>query len=387
MCDFHSIVVRRDGVIAHEPGNSHSKAVELFKWTENDSVHKQKRFVECEWNGIGDFVLENVVKNDDISTLTQHQVSSITSHYTSLMNALKGKEVALDYFSEPQYSDVLNKVWELNDATPELIARLFCNKTKIDKQVNDLILKVKKLDSSKTASSGDYSKAASSGYYSTAASSGDYSKAASSGNSSTAASSGDYSKAVSSGNSSKTASSGDYSKAASSGYSSKAVSSGYYSKTASSGDSSKAASSGDSSTAVSSGNSSKAASSGDYSTAASSGDYSKAASSGDSSTAASSGDYSTAASSGDYSKAESSGNSSKAASSGYYSTAAAVGKDTIAVVAGLYGKTKVGENGCLSLVWDDGNRNRIVVGYAGEDGIKANTWYTLNNKGELIEVK
>jgi hypothetical protein len=157
------------------------------------------------------------------------------------------------------------------------------------------------------------------------ASSGNYSTAASSGYSSTAASSGDFSKAASSGYSSTAASSGNYSKAASSGYSSTAASSGNYSTAASSGDSSKAASSGNSSTAASSGDFSKAASSGNSSKAASSGNYSKAASSGYSSTAASSGDFSKAASSGDYSKAASSGNYSKAASSGDYSACAAVG--------------------------------------------------------------
>ena len=72
-------------------------------------------------------------------------------------------------------------------------------------------------DSSKAASSGNYSTAASSGDSSTAASSGNYSKAASSGNYSTAASSGDSSKAASSGNYSTAASSGDYSKAEASG--------------------------------------------------------------------------------------------------------------------------------------------------------------------------
>ena len=56
---------------------------------------------------------------------------------------------------------------------------------------------------------------------------------------------GDYSRAASSGNSSSAASSGDCSRAASSGNSSSAASSGYYSRAASSGDCSSAASSGE----------------------------------------------------------------------------------------------------------------------------------------------
>jgi hypothetical protein len=98
-----------------------------------------------------------------------------------------------------------------------------------------------------------------------------------------------------------------------------------------------------------------------------------------------SGDHSTAASSGDHSKAASSGYYSKAASSGNYSKAASSGENTIAMVAGLNGAAKAGENGCFALCWHDGERNRIVTGYVGENGILADTWYHVV-KGKL-EVK
>jgi hypothetical protein len=133
-----------------------------------------------------------------------------------------------------------------------------------------------------------------------------------------------------------------------------------------------------------SGYGSKAASSGNYSTAASSGDGSTAASSGDYSKAASSGYGSTAASSGYGSTAASSGYGSKAASSGYGSTAASSGDYTVAMVAGISGRAKAGESGCIALCWYDGTRNRIVVGYVGEDGIKADTWYRVES-GKLVE--
>jgi hypothetical protein len=180
-------------------------------------------------------------------------------------------------------------------------------------------------------------------------------------------------------------SSGDYSTAASSGYSSTAASSGDYSTAASSGYSSTAASSGDSSKAASSGDSSTAASSGDSSTAASSGDYSTAASSGYSSTAASSGDYSTAASSGYSSTAASSGDSSKAASSGDSSTAAC-DISGFACVAGIGGRVKGNAGSALSLGYRDADgKNRIAVGYVGENGIEADVWYEANEKGELVK--
>jgi hypothetical protein len=164
-----------------------------------------------------------------------------------------------------------------------------------------------------------------------------------------------------------------------------AASSGYSSKAASSGDSSKAASSGDSSTAASSGYYSTAASSGYYSTAASSGESSTAASSGYSSKAASSGESSTAASSGYYSTAASSGYYSTAASSGYYSTAASSGKNTVAMAAGLECRVKAGEDGCFASCYKDKvGRIRVLSGYVGEDGIKADTWYRIK-AGKFIE--
>ena len=86
------------------------------------------------------------------------------------------------------------------------------------------------------------------------------------------------------------------------------------------------------------------------------------------------------------STAASSGNYSKAASSGNYSKAASSGDNTIAMAAGLNCIVKSGENGCFSTVWFDGTRNRIAVGYVGENGIKPNTPYRLNSSGEFVDV-
>ena len=94
-------------------------------------------------------------------------------------------------------------------------------------------------------------------------------------------------------------------------------------------------------------------------------------SSGDSSTAASSGYYSTAASSGDS------------------STAVAKGINTIAMAAGTDCFVSAGENGCFATCYFDpqAKRNLIVVGYVGENGIKADTLYKLTDEGEWEEVK
>ena len=182
--------------------------------------------------------------------------------------------------------------------------------------------------------------------------------------------SGNYSQLAASGNSSKLAASGDSSKLAASGNSSKLAASGYSSKLAASGYSSQLAASGDSSQLAASGYSSQLAASG-YS--------SKLAASGDSSKLAASGNYSQLAASGD---------SSKLAASGYSSQLAASGYSSIAACIGLHGKVKAGKLGAIALTRWIGSekRYRISVGYVGENGIKPDVWYSLNEDGEFVEV-
>ena len=184
---------------------------------------------------------------------------------------------------------------------------------------------------STAATSGDYSTATTLGYYSTAATSGDKSTAATSGGYSTAATSGDYSTAATSGGYSTAATSGEYSTAATSGYKSTAATSGY------------------------------------KSTAATSGAYSTAATSGYKSTAATSGAYSTAATSGDK------------------STAVVEGKESIALAGGYKSMAK-GALGCwLVLAERDDEGHILGVKAVKVDGveIKPDTFYILKD-GEVV---
>lgn len=92
----------------------------------------------------------------------------------------------------------------------------------------------------------------------------------------------------------------------------------------------------------------------------------------------------TDAASGNASQLAASGDASKLAASGYGSQLAATGNDSVVMCAGYRAKAKAGTNGVIALAWHDGSRPRVAVGYVGE-GLKADTWYTVEN-GEWKEV-
>jgi hypothetical protein len=89
-------------------------------------------------------------------------------------------------------------------------------------------------------------------------------------------------------------------------------------------------------------------------------------------------------SSGDAARIGSSGYAAQIGSSGDDARIVATGENATIACAGIGARVKAGRNGCFALTWYDGNRNRIVVGYVGEDGIKADTWYRVE-AGKLVE--
>jgi hypothetical protein len=108
--------------------------------------------------------------------------------------------------------------------------------------------------------------------------------------------------------------------------------------------------------------------------------------SGYSSQLAASGNYSQLAASGDYSQLAASGYSSQLAASGYSSKLAASGKNSIVAAVAPGCRAKAGEGGCIALRWTENERPRLSVAYVGENGIKADVWYELDNVGNFVEV-
>ncbi|KNC89431.1 hypothetical protein GM31_07535, partial [Trabulsiella odontotermitis] len=92
-------------------------------------------------------------------------------------------------------------------------------------------------------------------------------------------------------------------------------------------------------------------------------------------------------SSGNDAQIGSSGNYAQIGSSGNYAQITATGKGSVVACAGNVLRIVLGENGCASVPWHDGNRTRIAVAYVGENGIEANTPYRLNDKGQFVKIE
>ena len=104
---------------------------------------------------------------------------------------------------------------------------------------------------------------------------------------------------------------------------------------------------------------------------------------------AASGNSSQLAASGDYSKLAASGNSSQLAASGNSSQLAASGDSSIVCAVSLCCKASAGNNGCIVLTrWvESEKRYRASVAYVGENGIKPNVFYELDENGEFVEAE
>ncbi|CAJ5045108.1 Uncharacterised protein [Burkholderia pseudomallei] len=204
----------------------------------------------------------------------------------------------------------------------------------------------------------------------------------------------DNGAATASGCSSAATASGYSSAATASGCSGAATASGYRGAATASGYSGAATASGDSSAATASGYSGAATASGDSSAATASGNSGAATASGYRGAATASGYRGAATASGYSGAATASGYSGAATASGYSGAATASGRHSVAMASGFYGRARGVDGAALFLVYRDEDNDgddygRILHARAlivGRDGIKADTWYSLNENGEPVEV-
>ena len=238
------------------------------------------------------------------------------------------------------------------------------------------------------SSTGEYSTALATGYNSVASSTGEYSAASSTGEYSVASTTGEYSAASTTGN---------YGAASTTGYRSVAFTTGKYGAASTTGNYGIASSTGRHGVASSTGRHGVASSTGGYGAASTTGYHGIASTTGGNGVASSIGDYSAASSTGykgvafstgEYSSASSTGFKGVAFSTGYRSEASSTGEQSVACGLGWANKAKASETGAIVLTYRNTQDEIIHIraSKVGENGIKPDTWYQLDENGEFVEV-
>lgn len=113
MCDFLSTIVRADGVLYHDPSNSHSSMIAKCGWRENQP-NRKPFFVEAEWDCEGEYPgAEKVCRVPDGEKLTKGQISAVDKFYKSVAAFLKLKNPTmeeLEPWNRVEYADILGRV-------------------------------------------------------------------------------------------------------------------------------------------------------------------------------------------------------------------------------------------------------------------------------------
>ena len=182
---------------------------------------------------------------------------------------------------------------------------------------------------------------------------------------------------------------GDYSAASNTGYQSAASNTGNQSAASNTGNQSAASNTGDYSAASNTGDYSAASNTGNQSAASNTGNQSAASNTGNRSAASNTGDYSAASNTGYQSAASNTGNRSAASNTGNRSAAEVSGSHSVAAAFGIESKARASENSAIVLCYrnDEGVLIHIRASKVGENGIKADTWYVLNESGEFEEAE
>jgi len=129
------------------------------------------------------------------------------------------------------------------------------------------------------------------------------------------------------------------------------------------------------------------AGSGDVTTTA--GNRANAATTGESANAATTGESANAATTGYRANAATTGNYANAATTGYRANAATTGESAVAASLGYGAKAMAGIGGAIVLAHRDNDAKLLGIkaSMVGENGIKPNVWYSLNEAGEFVEVE
>ncbi|MFM4127809.1 hypothetical protein AB8R75_25260 [Klebsiella quasipneumoniae subsp. similipneumoniae] len=117
------------------------------------------------------------------------------------------------------------------------------------------------------------------------------------------------------------------------------------------------------------------------------GDYSAASNTGYQSAASNTGYQSAASNTGYQSAASNTGYQSAASNTGYQSAAEVSGSHSVAAAFGIESKARASVNSAIVLCYrnDEGELIHIRASKVGDNGVKPDTWYTLNADGQFVE--
>ncbi|EDX3312020.1 hypothetical protein B6C43_003813 [Salmonella enterica subsp. enterica serovar Worthington] len=198
---------------------------------------------------------------------------------------------------------------------------------------------------------------------------------------------GSWSAATNTGDWSAATNTGDWSAATNTGNRSAATNTGYQSAATNTGNRSAATNTGDWSAATNTGYQSAATNTGNRSAATNTGYQSAATNTGYQSAATNTGNRSAATNTGYQSAATNTGYQSAATNTGNRSAAEVSGSQSVAASLGIEGKARASENGAIVLCYrdEDGELIHIRSSKVGDNGIKPDTWYQLDEDGEFVE--
>ncbi len=107
------------------------------------------------------------------------------------------------------------------------------------------------------------------------------------------------------------------------------------------------------------------------------------------SAATNTGDWSAATKTGNRSAATNTGNCSAATNTGNWSAAEVSGSQSVSCSLGIDSKAKASKDSAIVLCYrdEDGVLIHIRASKVGDNGIEADTWYSLNENGEFVKAE
>lgn len=125
----------------------------------------------------------------------------------------------------------------------------------------------------------------------------------------------------------------------------------------------------------------------DYTKLNSFGNYAQISNAGNGVIIESRGDYAKIDTSGNEVPIYSWGNDAQIGISGDDAQISAKGKNPVVTCSSQVERIILGEGGCAAIAYHDGSRTRFAIAYVGENGIKSNTPYHLNDQGKFVEIR